>query len=514
MPSYTDTNTDEGNVKRFIAPTMTRALELVRDEMGPEAVILSSTRVDGGVEIITSLEPDLPTRGINSRREFGHNFDADSDRAMNSDSAWRTHAGVGKAAESFGGRTEVNSDSPRSERTGKDLAREIELARERMLEAKRRAKEADRPFGEREREGSDKSVGNPTPYSTQRDDAHSYQGDGRRESSQFNGEHHQNNRFPENDENEKQLNDLKGELADMRMLLEQQLWKMSENNPAPVSLNAPLPNQVQLPAKYPMINDHLSRLGLSDEIVEDLVLTAGPHERISDSWRNCIAHLSKKIPVAKNDLVDSGGIFAFVGQTGVGKTTTIAKLAARYVLQHGPGKVAVVTTDTYRVGACDQLRSLGKILNVPVRAVDSEHSLLTVLASLRQFSLILVDTAGFRHGDPLLRDQLKILDTCSSMKRVLVMSCNSQWQTLKASTHAYASKTRDIDACVLTKLDETASLGEVLSVVMQKGIPVAYTTDGQEIPKDISCASGVSIVAKSVNLMKANTAETTNTAVF
>ncbi len=505
MSSHNDTNSNQGEVKRFVAPTMTRALELVRDEMGSEAVILSSNRVENGVEIVTSLEPDLPTRGISARREFGHNFDAETDRVLPSDSAWRTQAGVRQAADNFGGRTEMNSMAPQPKRTGEQLAKEIEQARERMLEAKRRAKEADQPIGQ----SLDQNY-SPAP---QPPEANSYpqQANYRYEAP---GSNHPGKSAyqpsAEADENEQQLNELKGELADMRMLLEQQLWHMSEQKPS----STKVPHQVQLPPKYPVINGHLTRLGLSEDLVEDLVLRAGNHSRLSDAWRSCIVQLARKIPVVKEDLVDAGGIFAFVGQTGVGKTTTIAKLAARYVLQHGPGKVAIVTTDTYRVGACDQLRSLGRILNVPVRAVDSEHSLLTVLSGLRQFPLILVDTAGFRHGDPLLKSQLKLLDACSSMKRVLVMSCNSQWQTLKASTHAYTSNTRQIDACVLTKLDETASLGEVVSVLLEKSIPVAYTTDGQEIPKDIHCASGSSLVAKSVALMKANSARTANTAVF
>lgn len=200
-------------------------------------------------------------------------------------------------------------------------------------------------------------------------------------------------------------------------------------------------------------------------------------------------------------MVSGGGVFAFVGPTGVGKTTTIAKLAARFVLENGPGKVAIITTDTYRVGAHDQLRSLGRILGVPVRALDKDHSLPVLLASLKQFPLILVDTAGFRQGDALLKEQLRQLDTCPTMRRILVMACNSQLQTLKASVHAYAGM-RGVDACVITKVDESLSMGEALSVLVEKSVPVAYTTDGQEIPKDIAPASGHALIAKAVALAK------------
>lgn len=194
-------------------------------------------------------------------------------------------------------------------------------------------------------------------------------------------------------------------------------------------------------------------------------------------------------------------MFAFVGPTGVGKTTTIAKLAARFVLEHGLGKVALITTDTYRVGAHDQLRSLGRILNVPVRVVDKERSLPSVVASLKEFPLVLIDTAGFRQGDPLLKEQEAQLDSCPGIERVLVLACNSQLQTLKASAHAYTGKS--VRGCVLTKLDETGSLGEALSVVIDQRLPVLYSTDGQAIPNDIAVASAPNLVSKAVALMKA-----------
>ncbi|WNO07895.1 flagellar biosynthesis protein FlhF [Teredinibacter sp. KSP-S5-2] len=494
MPFSNDTQMDQQQVKKFTAATMSRALELVRAEMGPEAVILSSRRVDKGVEIITSLEPDLPTRGIDVRREFSHKFDAEVDRAMASDSAWKTQAGLSQAASSYSGHAQTNA-VPSQGRRGEQIAREIELAREKMLEAKRRAKEADAPLGQQSR------------YAEPHHDIASMQETRRSQPVSY---HDIPELESQHQTDERKMAELRSEIADMRMLLEQQLWQMGERKGSGLGVA----QQVKLPAQFPVIDQHLSRLGLAEDVIEDLVVNAGSHKRVSDSWRSCMTLLSKKIPVVKDDMVSRGGIFAFVGQTGVGKTTSIAKLAAKYVLEHGPGKVALVTTDTYRVGACDQLRSLGRILNVPVRAVDAENSLLTVLAGLRQFPLILIDTAGFRHGDPLLKEQLAMLDTCSSIKKILVMSCNSQWQTMKASAHAYSSSGRPVDACVLTKLDETASLGEAISVILQQGLPLAYTTDGQEIPKDIAKASGHSLVARSVALLKNNSADTANVAAF
>lgn len=474
----------EPMVKRFTAPTMRRALQMVREELGPEAVILSSQRTGKGVEVVTSLEPDFPTRGIDVRREFGRNFDADLDRPLPSDSAWRAQAGVEQAAMTYGARAEING----SDRSPEELAREIERARERMLAARRQERDAEKP-----------SAGGRSVAETY-GGAQSY-----REDHPGRENRHSQNRHAQNHndwdtgvhaDDDQRLEALQSELADMRLLLEQQLWRMSNN-----ASQTNMPQQVSLPAGYSLVEDHLARLGLCENLANELLSSIPSQSRPSHAWRDCMSTLSRRVPVVKDDLIGKGGIFAFVGPTGVGKTTTIAKLAARFVLENGAGKVAIVTTDTYRVGAHDQLRSLGRILGVPVRAVDKDHSLLTVLASLKQFRLILVDTAGFRQGDRLLKQQMAQLDACPAMKRVLVLAANSQLQSLKASTHAYTSR-RGIDACVLTKLDESASLGEAISVVLQKSLPVAYTTDGQDIPKNISRASGHALVARAVAMLK------------
>lgn len=480
------TNTE---VKRFFAPTMRRALDLVNEEMGPEAVILSSRKIDGGVEIMTSVERDLPTRGIESRRAFEENFDADLDTAFTSDSAWRSQAGIEQAASAHKVRSENNN--PRITQSSTELALEIERARERMLAAKRQEREAD--FHKKQTIiDLDKSK-------------HSSRSRSKASASQS------IKRSQKNQADEQKLVDLQSELADMRMLLEQQLWHMSKSSSTAVysseaevhsiTQSSTLPGQVNMPRQFNVLNQHLSRLGLPVSLVNELLQSVNPNKRANEAWRACMATLAKKIPSFKESLVSKGGIFAFVGQTGVGKTTSIAKLAAQYLLDNGPGRVALVTTDTYRVGAFEQLKSLGKILNVPVKAVDNQNSLLTVLSSLKQFELVLIDTAGFRHGDPLLKAQLAQLDTCPSAKRLLVMSCNSQLQMMKASLHAYSSR-QGIDGCVISKLDEAASLGEALGIVVEHQLPIAYTTDGQEIPKDITHATGHRLVAKAVTLMK------------
>jgi flagellar biosynthesis protein FlhF len=205
--------------------------------------------------------------------------------------------------------------------------------------------------------------------------------------------------------------------------------------------------------------------------------------------------------VLANDLIAEGGVFAFVGPTGAGKTTTIAKLAARYVLEHGNADVALVTTDSYRIGAHEQLRTLSRILNIPCKIVGAQLDLGTALYDLRQCRLVLIDTAGFNMRAPELQQQLAALSALGDRVRCLqVLAVNSQQQVLKAAQRAY--RPDNLVGCIFTKLDEAASLGEALSLLIETGLPLAYVADGQAIPGDIVGAQAKALVAKTIELAK------------
>lgn len=459
--------------KRFVAPDMRRALDLVREEMGPDAIILSSQRTAQGVEIITSTDIDLPTRGIEQRQAFSQRFDAELDQPLASDQAWQNQQEVARAARQY--RTE-QPQKPRNQMRSEELAGEIEAARQRMLAAK-------------EQRDTPSAAAPKRAPSAEAKSAHQIGLDRQMAGLE---EQVRSRAAAQQEVDNRQLSALQHELADMRLLLEQQLWRQREQQ-SPAA-------QPQLSLAAEALSSHLNHLGLPEALVKKLTVCATPGKHLNAAWREALGHLARQLPTVEGDQIARGGIFAFVGPTGVGKTTTIAKLASRFVLEHGLGKVALVTTDTYRVGAHDQLRALGRILNVPVRVVDQERGLPSVVASLQNFPVVLIDTAGFRQGDPLLKEQEAMLDSCPGIKRLLVLACNSQLQSLKASTHAY-SKGR-LSGCVLTKVDETASLGEALGVIAQRQLPIWYSSDGQGIPKDIQPGSAHKLVAKAVALMK------------
>jgi flagellar biosynthesis protein FlhF len=231
----------------------------------------------------------------------------------------------------------------------------------------------------------------------------------------------------------------------------------------------------------------LMSMGLSPAIAERLMNAVRGHGDFDQQWQKAMYYLSTEFEVTGDDLTENGGIVAVVGPTGVGKTTSIAKLAARYCLRHGNRHVALVSTDNYRIGAREQLHTYGRILNVPVRTAANAEELMQTLNNFSDKKFILIDTAGMSHQDARLNEQLAMLENAGrSVKRFLALSATTELSALKRAMHTFS----DIrpDACLITKTDEAASLGGVLSAVIESGLPVAYYTDGQRVPEDMHVA--------------------------
>ena len=182
------------------------------------------------------------------------------------------------------------------------------------------------------------------------------------------------------------------------------------------------------------------------------------------------------------DIVDRGGVYALVGPTGVGKTTTTAKLAARCVLRHGPSKVALVTTDSYRIGAHEQLRIYGRILGVTVYLAKDAVELRQTLQELKHKHMVLVDTMGMSQKDKLVPEMTDMLAGCD-VQRLLLLSSTSRGDTLDDVVRAYQGD--NLAGCILTKIDEAASLAAPLDVIMRQGLKLHYVSNGQRVPEDL-----------------------------
>jgi flagellar biosynthesis protein FlhF len=243
-------------------------------------------------------------------------------------------------------------------------------------------------------------------------------------------------------------------------------------------------------------------LGLPPALARGLAERVGESADAEQGWRKALYFLAGEIDTGGADLIDTGGVVAIIGPTGVGKTTTIAKLAARFALRHGARHLALVTTDHYRIGAREQLHTYGRILNVPVKSAASAEELETVLNTLADRRLVLIDTAGMGPRDVRLSEQLALLRVGDrGVRRYLTVAANTERAALERVLQAFGEARPD--ACVLTKLDEAGSLGGVLAALIGNGLPLAYVTDGQRVPEDLHTARAHTLIGRAAQLAEA-----------
>jgi len=269
------------------------------------------------------------------------------------------------------------------------------------------------------------------------------------------------------------------QLSSMRAEIESLKGLISQKVSAPASDVAPVMTVPQQQTK-----ERLDAMCIVPH-VRDALLASVRHEATPESaWGKAASEIEDGIALEYGEIIDHGGVIALVGPTGSGKTMTIGKLAARYVMKFGADSIALVTTDRYRIAAHEQLKVFGRILNVPVHSVDEQHSLDAILDRLSNKKLVLVDTAGLMPNDKSWSQQLReIKMSAHRVQPYLVMPAVGQYQVMCANYHHY----RKINPAglIVTKLDEAVSLGEVISFLMESPLRVAYYTDGQRVPEDI-----------------------------
>jgi flagellar biosynthesis protein FlhF len=270
---------------------------------------------------------------------------------------------------------------------------------------------------------------------------------------------------------------LAAEIQSIKALLERQLagfaWgEMSRQTPTRALLLAEM-----LDAGF---SSMLARR-LTDELPDTLAAADGR------KWLATAINRRLRTLSVDNDIIDSGGVFALVGPTGVGKTTTTAKLAARCVVRYGADRLALLTTDGYRIGAHEQLRIYGRILGVPVHVVRDSEDLRRTLVDLRDKHMILIDTVGMSQRDRMVAEQAAMLTRAGEVRRLLLLNSGSRGDTLDDVIRAYAGE--ELAGCILTKIDEAPSLAPALDAVVRHGLLLAYVTNGQRVPEDIHLAN-------------------------
>ena len=287
---------------------------------------------------------------------------------------------------------------------------------------------------------------------------------------------------------------LTNELHALRRMLETQVATLAWND---LTRRAPLQTTLL---------KELAQYGISQTLAVEIVSQIPARMEWHEAQRMMLALIAKKIPIHTDQWVDRGGMVAVIGPTGVGKSTLVAKLAARWVLQHGPSELVLISADAVRIGAHDQMQNLGRLLGVPAYTIDQINELGSLLNSVAQRRLVLVDTAGFSQRDARLAAELSLLATSHpKLETALVVSAAAQAGVLEETFlrfNAASPKT-----CVLTKLDEATSLGGSISALVRHGVPLTYVSEGQRIPEDLLPARAHQMVARAVELAKRSGAQ-------
>ena len=265
------------------------------------------------------------------------------------------------------------------------------------------------------------------------------------------------------------------ELRELRQLMETGLAGMTWND-----------KRLREPFKARVVEE-LSAMDIAPDMAMKLAALTPRRTSVENPAHMPLALLLKYLPVVEDLSSVSGGIMAVVGPTGAGKTTTIAKLAARWCMRHGSQDLALVSTDGYRIGAREQLMTYARILGAPMHAANSGTDLARVLERLKTKKLILIDTAGMGPRDVRLGEQLAALQLGASRARVLLaLPAQGEGHALDEIVEAFAPLTPV--ACILTKVDEAASLGAVMSAALRHRLKIAYVCDGQRVPEDLYAA--------------------------
>jgi flagellar biosynthesis protein FlhF len=281
------------------------------------------------------------------------------------------------------------------------------------------------------------------------------------------------------------------ELRTLRHILEIQLAQLAWND-----LTRRAPVQAELLKE-------LTEIGIGQELAAELVSGLPPDLAFDEAQRRALALIARRIAVTGDAWLDRGARVVFAGPTGVGKTTAIAKLAARWVLRHGARDVALISVDSTRIGAQEHLRTLGRLLGVEAFAADAPADLPDLIARLGERRLLLIDTAGTGPRDPELEQRIASINAAAAaaqLETCLVLSASAQAGALEEAVTRFGAL--NPATVLLTKLDEATSLGGTLSVLMRSELPVSYVSEGQRIPEDLSPARAHQLVACAVQVAR------------
>ncbi|MGL4844248.1 MAG: flagellar biosynthesis protein FlhF [Aeromonas veronii] len=454
-------------IKRFFAKDMRTALAEVKETLGPDAVIMSNKKVTGGVEIVAAVDYQSQVPGPKDapvRRQL-------NDESVNISSAARQMI-----------RPEPTPAKEQNEHYADTLA--ALLARQQKLKP-----------GNGGPMGNTQSAGLAAANAAPRTLAEQGQWGAAPEPAKPKARVASGQRAPQPAQRDQEIEGMRKEMASIRKLLEHQIsglmWQEVERRE---------------PMRALLIKE-LKKLGFDDAFADQLAGLIPEDMSIHQAMAQLAEVLTAQLKISEDEIMRQGGAVALLGPTGVGKTTTIAKLAARFAMKYGAEQVALITTDNYRIGAHEQLQTYGRIMGCPVRQVRDAEELANALYQFRHRRLVLIDTAGVGQRDIRLTEQLDTLvkNAKVRIRSYLVMSATSQRRVMQEAVDHF--RRIPLSGCILTKLDESLNLGEVINVCIQNSLPISYITDGQRVPEDIQVANAAQLVGAAMGSLERETEE-------
>ena len=439
-------------VKRFVGASARECLRRVKEELGPDAVVISNKPVDNGVEIV-AMTPD--SLDAISRQAAGPRADtapaagapagsavpsAQRPKAQDDDYTVTLSSAVRKSPA-------VRPWTPYEAVPGAAAAPDVQSRLRPLPKRPAAAQDALSPGGvsseasPQELAASLRSAAEPALHSA---------ADPAQEASQ-----------------------LRDEMRIIKSLLERQLAGFAWGEMARAT-----PSRALLLGE--MIEAGFSAQ-LARRLVQDMPEDMNPDD--GRKWLKAAVNRRLRTLPTESDFIDRGGVYAIVGPTGVGKTTTTAKLAARCVVRYGADRLALLTTDGYRIGAQEQLRIYGRILGVPVFVVRDGEDLRRTLADLRDKHMVLIDTVGMSQRDRMVAEQAAMLMRSGEVNRLLLLNAGARGDTLDDVVRAYAGE--DLAGCIMTKVDEATALAPALDCIVRHGLTLSYVANGQRVPEDL-----------------------------
>ena len=426
-------------IRRFYGKDMRETLKQVKDELGGDAVIMSNKKHADGIEIIAAYDKE-PDPQLLSKKDTPKNQTNTAKKTLTL--------------------SEIIGD------TGPDslkalLEKQSQSASPSKMKDMKQVTESQSPGYS----GSPNSVSAYTQQNNQQNNQH-------------------------NTQQEDALKEMRQELSSLRQILQFQVSGLI---------------QQEKNRKHPLhgyLLQRLQQMGISDALAEEVVSYAPEAADERQSWLFLLKLLANRLETKQDDILSEPGVVALMGPTGTGKTTTIAKLAAQAAHKFGVDQVAIITLDNYRIGAYEQIATYGKIIGCSVKQAHNSNELSDLLYQFRNKRLVLIDTAGFSQKDTRLIMQLDTMkqNTFASIKHYLVMQANCQYRVMQQTINEY--RHISLQGCILTKLDECYSLGEVISVAIENKLQICYLADGQRVPEDLQPASTKFLITSAAKLYK------------